>query len=258
MTVGGRPRARWVAAIVALLGVVTVTGDAHAQADAPAWPASETWPTDATATSPDVAPEAAIELPQRAYDDGVGVDEVPWDDAHPKVHYLPLGTIHLGLQLRLGFFPGADAPLSAGPVSELSGFLDTRFNPRDPWRLRIAIAASIQPTSENLPGVGTVEQSSPFALRTRLLYGMDIEQLVTVRLGVGLGLQWVPLPDSGRLCAMFENLQEIAFRLFDGRAEAAISGGVQLTAVGVANRSGDECELRAQPVVGGSIAYVLP
>jgi hypothetical protein len=194
------------------------------------------------------------------YDDGIGVDEVPWDEFDVLVHYLPRGLVHWGAALRIAAMPDSGERLPAGPLIELGAFLDLRYRMQSPWRMRFVVAASFQPPEETRPGGGQIDWSSPFAVRFRWLpLSLDLHQWVTLRAGGEIGLQLVPIYDDvARWDALPGLLTEIAVRALDGLLEIAFTLGCQGTGIGVADRSGDRTDLVAQAVVGGSVGYLFP
>jgi hypothetical protein len=239
-------------------------------------PAAEAPPAEtvsATAAEPDPAETVAFEAPSAetlppespavrvwAFDDGVGVEEVPWDEFDPLVHYRPKGLVHAGVEVRVAALLGGPEPLGAGPLVEALVFMDARFAPLWPFRIRIAAVVSGQPSWEYRGGSGNVTWGSPLGLRARLFpLAVDFGQFVSWRLGGDIGVQYAPYGAGRGHWEMFPAFStELVGRVLEGRLELGAIVGAQWTAIGVSDRSGDHVELEAQAVLGGLVSYVFP
>ena len=194
---------------------------------------------DVAAPAQDEFEDAAAELDDVwNLDDGQGA-ELAWDSFDPAAHYLPRGIVHLGVQLRVGGVFGGRAPVPDGPLGDLGVFVDLRFSPRGPLRMRIGLAVSAQAFDERNRGSGMWEASSPVAIRARVTpIGVDITDWIAIRPTVDLGAQWTRRPDndSGEWSFFFALSGEAMLRLLDGTLEVGIFGGFQLTGIGVTSR----------------------
>src|SRR5690606_32781182 len=103
-------------------------------------------------------------------------------DFDPERSYLPFGTVHVGAHVRIAALPGGTPPQQNGPLLELGGFVDIRYAPQGPWRLRLALALSYQPNESQYLGGGATLASSAAALRFRIQpLAFDIGQWIVVR-----------------------------------------------------------------------------
>jgi len=192
-------------------------------------------------------------------DDGVGVAELPWDPYDSEIGYVPRGAVHAGVQLRVAAVLGGGINVPDGPLFELSGFLDIRYRPTSPWRIRLAIAASFQSWHEQYLGAGTIVASSPFSLRTRALFlNVDLGRWVNVRVGGDIGLQWTPSGGDGRVDVAGGPTAEITVLLLDGALEVGFAGGMQLTAYNRTSREYSSLSYAPEAVLGVTAAYVIP
>ncbi len=235
-------------------------------------------PTDELPDAPQERPDAVEELPDElrnlspptlqvptmrtepwVLDDGIGTEQVPWDDFDPAEHFLPRGTVHLGVNLRIAALPGGAPGIPEGPLVEAGLFLDIRYRRELPWRLRIALALNYQPyASENL-GAGTTIESSPFAFRLRISpLSFDIGEWVTIRIGGEIGGQSTPQPGTNGSTAFLGGMaNELVIRLLDGTLEAGATVGFQTTAAGRTTRAGYGTSLTAEAVIGVTVGYIF-
>jgi hypothetical protein len=221
-------------------------------------------PRAAAAQADEFAQAAALEGESSAIwilDDGIGVDDVPWNEYDAQASYLPRERLHFGAMLRAAWLPGGGPMVPEGPVFDLSGFLDYRYSDRSPIRFRIAIALTAQDYRDENVGAGMWRTSSPWSLRLRIYpFSIDIQHLVTLRVAGDLGFQWYPRPDveSGGIAFMTGTTGEALLRFLDGALEVGVYGGIQTTAVATTSRVNAYDSLQVQGVLGGLVGYNAP
>lgn len=226
----------------------------------------------AIAEAQDEFDEAAQEVGETRewdLDDGVGTDEVPWDDYDPVEAYEPHGTVHAGVFLRVAAMQPV-APFPGGPLVELSGALDVRYRWDRPWGIRFALALSYQEYRAEELGGGTFIGTSPLALRVRVMpLSVDIGRWLALRVGGDIGAQWVP-ESNGNMHAVATGgvSGDFVVKLFEGTVELGITGGVQTTAATTLARTdplygyyglhstGDS--IQVQTFVGATLGYLFP
>lgn len=193
-------------------------------------------------------------------DDGVGIEQQPWNTYDPAASYTPRGPLRFGVQLRVGALPGGAPPAPDGPLFDVSAFLDFRYSERLLLRSRIAIAISAQPYGEEYRPGGYVVSSSPLAFRLRVYpLSFDLDRYVAFRVAGEIGVQWMPQPgnDGGATGFFYGGTVELVGLLLDGQLELGVFGGMQGTGIAVLTRTGSYQATHVDGVVGATIGYLL-
>ncbi|MBX3271915.1 MAG: hypothetical protein KF729_16725 [Sandaracinaceae bacterium] len=165
-------------------------------------------------------------------DDGLGVEQVPWDDFDPSLGYFPRGDVHLGLEGRLSGLFMDSLQTDMRPQLEVHGFVHIRYASRSPWHLRLGLVVGWEPHQTTYLGGGTLVTTSAVYVRARLLaLAFDLGSNAALRVGPDLGIQIAPSPDGARVLFSGAGLAHLAFHTDDGRFEAGVHGGFQLTGV---------------------------
>lgn len=162
-------------------------------------------------------------------DDGVGEDEVPWDDFDPTHAYYPRGGLSFGLEVRANAIPTRTLYTSERPQLELHGFLAIRYSSRSPWQMRVGVVAGWEPFQQSNLGGGTFVTSSTAYLRLRVQpLSVDLGRNFGLRVGSDIGIQIAPSPGGGRVMVSTATQAQFVVRTDDGRFEGGIQGGFQI------------------------------
>lgn len=230
------------------------------------------WPLAARAQEGDAFEEAeqslGVDRPVGTWrlDDGIGPEEVPWDDFDPSRGYFPRGGPHLGLELRVSALPLDTFTTSPRPQVELHVFTSIRYAGGSPWQLRLGIAVGWELHEQSYLGGGTIVTSSAFYVRLRVLpLSVDFGRNVGLRLGPDIGLQVAPSPGGGRVMVSAGGLAQLVGRTDDGRFEAGAHAGFQITGADRLGRpnafdptdDGTGQSYTVDPVVGLTAGYLF-
>ncbi len=163
-------------------------------------------------------------------DDGRGVEAVPWDDFDPTHAYFPRGGVHFGLEMRAGAIPAETLYTSPRPQLELHGFVNVRYSSRSPWQLRMGVAVGWELHEQSYLGGGTFVTSSAAYVRLRIQpLAVDLGRNFGLRAGPDIGIQIAPGPAGGRVMVSTAFLAQLVGRTDDGRFEAGVHGGFQIS-----------------------------
>ncbi|HJL15478.1 MAG TPA: hypothetical protein RMH99_07485 [Sandaracinaceae bacterium LLY-WYZ-13_1] len=271
---------RWVSAVFAATVVLALAGGVSAQADGEA--DSEVGSGSASGSASGAggvdSGAGALASPRRSeqaagpreptrprsgvwvFDDGVEVDDVPWDDFDEHAMYRPRGRSHFGVQLRAGGLLGDVPPAPAGPWAEVGIFYDLRYSPRRPWHLRFVAAFSMQPPGRD-SSPGAIRESNTWVVRTRVLpLSIDFGSWVTGRLGGGVMFAWLPdFAGGGDFQVRPEIAGEVTANLLDGHLELGLYTGMTYSFVrSMGTMTFGNVDDGVQGQLGVTVGWVLP
>ncbi|MCB9592065.1 MAG: hypothetical protein H6719_04975 [Sandaracinaceae bacterium] len=235
------------------------------------------WPLAAQAQSDEAPPvdefedaEVALGSPRPVdtwtLDDGVGADEVPWDTFDPSYDYFPRGPLQVGLEARISALPTTSLATSPRPQLELHGFLNFRYSARSPWQMRVGVAIAWEPHESTNLGGGTFVTTSALYVRLRVLpLSVDFGRNFGLRAGPDVGFQYAPSPGGGAILFAAGGTAQIVARTDDGRFEAGVHAGAQLTGIDRLERpnpydyydQAGGASFNVDPIVGATAGYLF-